>query len=121
MTAGSDDESADGYLGAPASAHEALLKKARAADPGAAAEMPRYQCHKQVWALKIRAIEFADDGWQSAKIAPADAGYAQFNTKDGYRPKFTGNEDDLGYYVVYADGYESWSPTKAFEEGYTRL
>ncbi|MCX6845050.1 MAG: hypothetical protein NTU84_00535 [Verrucomicrobia bacterium] len=24
-----------------------------------------------------------------------------------------------GYYVVYADGYKSYSPAKAFEEGYT--
>lgn len=26
-----------------------------------------------------------------------------------------------GYYVVYDDGYKSWSPAKAFEEGYTRV
>ena len=24
-----------------------------------------------------------------------------------------------GYYVRYPDGYESWSPAEAFEEGYT--
>lgn len=24
------------------------------------------------------------------------------------------------YVVIYADGYKSWSPAKAFEEGYTR-
>lgn len=26
-----------------------------------------------------------------------------------------------GYYVRYADGYASWSPAEAFEEGYTRV
>ena len=26
-----------------------------------------------------------------------------------------------GYYVVYADGYASFSPSKAFEDGYTRI
>ena len=26
-----------------------------------------------------------------------------------------------GYYVVYADGYASWSPAEAFEQGYTRV
>lgn len=26
-----------------------------------------------------------------------------------------------GYYVVYADGYKSYSPAKAFEDGYTRI
>jgi hypothetical protein len=84
-----------------------------------AAEMPRYKCHKEVWALKIAAIEFGENG--EAKIAPADAGFAPFETPVGYRTKFHGGEADLGYYVVYADGYASWSPTKAFEEGYTRI
>ena len=26
-----------------------------------------------------------------------------------------------GYYVVYKDGYESFSPAQAFEEGYARI
>jgi xanthine/CO dehydrogenase XdhC/CoxF family maturation factor len=26
-----------------------------------------------------------------------------------------------GYYVLYEDNFESWSPAKAFEEGYTRI
>ena len=30
----------------------------------------------------------------------------------------TGN---LGYWVLYEDGWQSWSPAKAFEEGYTKL
>lgn len=84
----------------------------------AEAEMPRYRSHKTVWALKIAAIEFRENG--SAKIAPQDKGYAPFETKPGYRERFKGDEDNTGYYVVYADGYESWSPQKAFEEGYTR-
>lgn len=25
------------------------------------------------------------------------------------------------YYVVYEDGYASWSPAKAFEEGYSQI
>ena len=87
------------------------------------AAMPRYRSHKHVWALKIAALEFSSDG--SAKLAPADAGYAPFQTKPDFRLRFHGgrpysDDADLGYYVQYADGYESWSPTKAFEEGYTR-
>lgn len=79
-------------------------------------EMPRYRSHKTVWALKISAIEFAQDG--SAKIGPSDGRYGTVETKPGYRERFKGNEEELGYYVVYSDGYQSWSPTKAFEEGY---
>lgn len=85
----------------------------------AMAEMPKYKSHKTIWALKIAAIEFDRDG--SAKIAPSDKGYATVNTKPDFRSRFKGSDTDLGYYVVYSDGYQSWSPTKAFEEGYTRI
>lgn len=81
-------------------------------------ELPRYQCHKQVGALKIAAIEFKEDG--SAIVAPESVSFLPF-TVDNYRQKFHGDENDLGYYVRYSDEYESWSPTKAFEEGYFRL
>lgn len=85
----------------------------------------RYRSHKEVRAAKIAAIEFERDG--SAKIATAD-GYAPdvVNTRPGYRDRYKGGYDgdpgfDLGYYVKYADDYESWSPTRAFKEGYTRV
>lgn len=84
----------------------------------AAIEMPKYKCHKEVWALKISAIEFAENG--TATIAFADEGYATITVND-YRTKFKGDEEDLGYYVQYSDGYVSWSPTKAFEEGYSKI
>lgn len=86
-------------------------------DSEASMEMPRYVSHKKVWALKIAAIEINED--KSAKIAPADKGYAVFTTKPGWAERFMSG-DDPGYYVQYADGFASWSPTKAFEEGYTR-
>ena len=82
-------------------------------------ELPKYQSHKHVWALKIAAIETAEDG--SAQIAPVDEGYSCINTKPGFAERFKGDEDDLGYYVLYRGGYESWSPTGAFESGYTRI
>jgi len=31
------------------------------------------------------------------------------------------NPQPGGYFVVYKDGYKSFSPAKAFEEGYTRI
>lgn len=80
-------------------------------------ELPKYQCHKKVWALKITAIEFNEDG--SAKFNSAE-GMILLDVEN-YRSKFKGDENDLGYYVIYNDGYSSWSPTKAFEEGYTKL
>lgn len=82
------------------------------------AEMPRYQCHKKVWALKIDKISLGDnDG--GALITPAESGYASFAVDQAYCDKHKPQAG--GYYVVYDDGYKSFSPAKAFEEGYTRI
>ena len=88
-------------------------------------EMPRYKCHKEVHALKIKAIDMRGDG--GADITPEDNGFAPFIVDAEWLSRFypgesvSGEPLDLGYYVLYADGYKSWSPTKAFEEGYTRM
>ena len=82
--------------------------------------MPRYVCHKVVHALKILAIEILGRGDGSAMITPADVGYGKFETPPLFVEKYKGTDEDKGYYVVYADGYASWSPTKAFEEGYSK-
>ena len=80
-------------------------------------EMPRYRSHKIVHALKIAAIEVHED--KSATIAPADEGFAPFRTKAGWAERFNGDEADPGYYVSYQDGFASWSPCQAFEDGYS--
>lgn len=79
-------------------------------------ELPKYNCTKQVQALKIASITDADgDG---ATIHPADKGYKPFRVGQEYMAKH--EPQDGGYYVVYTDGYKSYSPAKAFEEGYTK-
>jgi hypothetical protein len=36
--------------------------------------------------------------------------------------KHRGGDNPVGgYYVRYENGFESWSPAKAFEEGYTKI
>lgn len=97
-----------------------------AEEPRAAAEMPRYQSHKKVWALKIKAIEFDIDAARatgretdgSAMITPEEPGYAAFKVPAEYVRKHGPKVG--GYYVVYDGGYASWSPADAFEGGYTR-
>lgn len=84
-----------------------------------AEQMPEYVCHKRVHALKIAAVEIREDG--RALIAPVDRPFEPFMTRPEWGDTFHGDETDLGYYVVYKDGYTSWSPTEAFEEGYTRV
>lgn len=80
-------------------------------------EMPRYQSHKKVWALKIKAIK--RDGEGSATITPEEPGYAKFEVDAEYVRKHQPKEG--GYYVVYEDGYKSWSPADVFEAGYSRI
>lgn len=95
-------------------------------------EMPLYKCHKEVWALKIAAIEVhrptiaeldlilagGPEG-PAATITPAEAGYAPFIVNREYLDKHKPQAG--GYFVVYADGYRSFSPAKAFEEGYALI
>lgn len=81
-------------------------------------ELPQYQCHKKVRALKIAdRVELHTDG--SATFYIADGGFNPITvTKDIYKRYWPMPGD---YYVVYDDGYQSFSPAKVFEEGYTRL
>lgn len=91
-------------------------------------EMPRYQCHKKVWALKIANIEPAagdqvagpnqeTDG--GSIITPEDDGFAPFRVESDYIKRHMPSIG--GYYVVYEDGYKSFSPAEPFESGYTRI
>ena len=94
---------------------------------GVSVEMPKYQSHKKVWALKIKEIVFdtelakqsnrETDG--SAIITPEEEGYAPFKVDRQYVNKHDPRVG--GYYVVYDDGYKSWSPAEAFEKGYIKL
>lgn len=78
-------------------------------------EMPKYNCHKQVWALKIKSVGIRADG--SGIITPDEDGYASFAVNARFMD--THQPESGGYFVVYKDGYESYSPAVAFEEGYS--
>lgn len=102
---------------------------------GVMRQLPQYQCHKKVWALKIKAVErhtptiaeleatlnsqSDEDDATGATITPEDEGYAPFTVSVNYWHKHQPQAG--GYYVVYSDGYKSYSPAKAFEEGYTLI
>lgn len=93
-------------------------------------EMPRYKSHKEVWALKIESIStseanpgmsylvFEDEAFKN-KVLGIELGNRMIDAWERYNGN--GLPKDMGYYVVYADGYQSWSPSKAFEEGYTLI
>lgn len=80
-------------------------------------ELPKYKCYKEVWAAKItQIVEHESDGTGSRTMIFGDVGASQFLT-DEWMERF--KPEVGGYYVVYKDGYSSFSPAKAFEEGYT--
>lgn len=87
-------------------------------DIRASVEMPRWKCHKEVWALKISGVSPVDsEGY--AELFFEDKRYAPIKVDYAYRQR--NNPAVGGYYVVYKDGYKSFSPADAFEDGYTLI
>lgn len=81
-----------------------------------AKELPRYQSHKQVCALKIAGMTALREDTLELRF---DDGYASIVIPAVMVARHFPVIGD--YYVIYDDGYASLSPAKAFENGYTRL
>lgn len=93
------------------------------ASENTATPMPRYRCHKEVWALKIKEVldptQAGSESDGSRIIVPSEARFTPLKVNHDFVRKH--NPEPGGYYVVYKDGYASFSPAEAFEEGYTRI
>jgi hypothetical protein len=82
-------------------------------DTGGMVELPRYKSHKTVWALEIKSVggdyktllEFVEPGYAPV-LAPREI-FSRYKPVPG------------DFFVQYADGYQSFSPRKAFLEGYS--
>lgn len=86
----------------------------------AAPLLPQWQCHKQVRAARIVDIfPFADDFVGEAGAVLRLAGGASVQVDARWQARH--NAHAGGYYVVYEDGYASFSPPAAFEAGYAPL
>jgi hypothetical protein len=108
------------------------LSPAAGVPDSASVQMPHYKCHKDVWALKIRDIsdptQPGNESDGSRLLIFEEPGYgARRVSREFVRKHLPHCEDSLGsrqyiggYFVVYKDGYESFSPAQAFEEGYSR-
>ena len=76
--------------------------------------LPSYISHKKVQAAKIMKINSDEHGG-----VIMFAGFGSVAVSHQYMEKHRPTVG--GYYVRYSDGYESWSPAEAFEQGHTRV
>lgn len=86
-------------------------------------ELPRWKSHKEVWAEKITGVRTPEEVDGVILHLRGDFQIRVGLEWVGRHTPESGALTDLvgGYFVRYADGYESWSPAKAFEEGYTLI
>ena len=77
--------------------------------------MDRYKSHKEVEAFKIVNIVPLPSLKRTDLIGIGIGVTVDQAYIDKHKPAVG------GYYVRYADGYESWSPAAAFEAGYTKI
>ncbi len=79
-------------------------------------ELPQYKCHKVVRAAKI--TELRANGTDGPDLVLGEIGGVVSMLPDWHEKH---KPHVGGYYVLYEDGYKSFSPAEAFEGGYTRL
>jgi len=82
----------------------------------AATAMTEWQSHKKVFANKITDLKQVDASGKG-RIFLDNGGFVE--VEHSWLAKHL--PEVGGYYVRYKDGYESYSPAKAFEEGYTKV
>lgn len=79
-------------------------------------ELPQYQCHKVVRAAKIMGVM---PGGTALGVQGGDGKEVSVDVTNDWLAKHS--PEVGGYYVLYEDGYASYSPAQAFEEGYTKV
>lgn len=81
-------------------------------------ELPHYRCHKEVHAIRIENLTPNQDGTWTMTPVKED-----FPTEFVLTAEWVARHKPEvgGYYVLYHDNYKSYSPAKAFEDGYTRI
>ncbi len=85
-------------------------------------EMPKYKCHKEVHALKIAEVKDTsgpNDETDGSRLLTFEDDERVLRVNREFVVKHS--PEAGGYYVVYKDGYKSFSPADAFEDGYTLI
>jgi hypothetical protein len=79
--------------------------------------LPKYRCHKVVSAAKIADFENDD----IAIVTFPDGTIEHVALPGDFWHRYKGGAKDRGYLVIYDNDYISWSPTDAFENGYSLI
>lgn len=82
-------------------------------------ELPKWRCHKTVQADQIVAINDLFPNSPEIRMQLMLASGLAVNVDEPWIKRH--NACVGGYYVIYEDGYTSFSPRAAFEGGYTRI
>lgn len=84
--------------------------------------LAKFQSHKIVMAGKIKSFsepgKIEKDKWVM-QIERFDGSHVEVKVDKEFFARGHAVQND--YFVVYEDGYQSWSPREAFENGYTRV
>lgn len=93
--------------------------------------LQKYKCHKEIVAAKITGIyryeaydkERGNTYHSVLKVEFSNYAFPSFDDTIHVPEDYIARHrpEIGGYYVQYADGYQSYSPAKAFEEGYTPI
>lgn len=78
---------------------------------------PRYRCHKEVRAVKVKDV-MTDLDHVDGVVIPED-GFAPIPVTQQFLDKH--QPEAGGYLVIYEDGYSSFSPAEPFEKGYSLI
>jgi len=80
--------------------------------------LPRYQCHREVRAVKIREVR-RNPLDATLTLIPDDPRIDPFPVRSGFASLH--NPKAGGYFMVYEDGNQDYSAPEAFEAAYTLL
>lgn len=80
-------------------------------------ELPMWQCHKKVRAAQIEAIadQHVPDGGAVLRLKGGISIKVEAKWVERHEARVG------GYYVIYEDGYASFSPQAAFQGGYSPI
>lgn len=81
-------------------------------------QFPRWKCHKEVGAVKIAEIRVNASGSGAILVSEKYPSIISIAVDSAYLAK---HKPEVGGYYVFYDGYQSFSPAKVFEDGYTRM